>query len=176
MAIASTSFRIRLGKEAKADLQAWAMFMEHFNGRARLLNDQWLASTTISLWPDQWSENQVKFHINLKALFPIVFAIEIWGSFLGNHCILFFTDNQATMYAINKLTSKDPAMMQLIRRLAVAIMRYNIFLQAKFIPGKSNVVADKLSRLQVDEARRVAPWLNVDATPVPSHLLPWKVT
>ena len=41
------------------------------------------------------------------------------------------------------------------------------------IPGKSNCVADALSRFQEDSARRIAPWLNVEADRVPPAMLPW---
>lgn len=189
-------FRIRLDKETKADLQAWQIFIQHFNGRALLLPEQWLSSEALRLysdaagtlgyaaifgskwiggeWPDFWKENPNQFHINLKELFPVVLAIEVWGHLLANQCILFLTDNTTTVCSVNSLSSKDPLTMQLIRRLAVAIMSHNIFLRAKHIPGATNVLPDRLSRLQIREAREMAPWLDMHATPVPSSLLPWE--
>ena len=34
--------------------------------------------------------------------YPIILALEIWGSLWKNHCILFFTDNEALVSVINK--------------------------------------------------------------------------
>lgn len=36
--------RRRLNKEAKADLHAWSVFIEHFNGKSVFLPDQWITS------------------------------------------------------------------------------------------------------------------------------------
>ncbi len=195
--VSQPHFHIRLDREARADLHAWSLFIAHFNGRAMLLPELWLSSSTLHLysdasgtlgfaavfgnkwfsgvWPAMWKTEQDTFHINLKEFLPVVLAIEIWGPYLANKCILFLCDNQTTVHVINKLSSRDSLTMQLVRRLAVAIMRHNIFLRSKHIAGKTNVIADRLSRLQMDEARKLAPWLDALATPVPQELLPWVV-
>ena len=110
-------------------------------------------------------------HINILELFPIVLAIEIWGAEMSNQRILFLSDNIATVYVLNKMTSKDLVMMKLVRRLVVASMNYNIMFRSKHVPGKTNYVADKLSRFQFQEARQWAPWLARDQCTLPTAYL-----
>ena len=84
------------------------------------------------------------------------------------------SDNQAAVAAINKQTSSDLLEMILIRRFVVACLKFNTLVKAKHIPGKSNVIADRLSRFQIAAAREFAPWLDKEATAIPPMLLPWK--
>ena len=51
------------------------------------------------------------------ALYPIVAAVG--GISLENHCILFFSDNQAVVEIINKSSSKDPNIMIHVRCLTL---------------------------------------------------------
>ena len=60
--------------------------------------------------------------------------------------------------------------MKLIRRLVIQGLRFNIFFSARHIPGLGNVIADKLSRLQMVEFRRVAPYMDKERTVI-SHLV-----
>lgn len=61
--------------------------------------------------------------------------------------------------------------MVLVRRLVLACMKHNILLRALHIPGTHNVLPDLLSRLQVEEFKRLAPDMDKDPTPVPASLL-----
>jgi hypothetical protein len=47
----------------------------------------------------------------------------------------------------------------------------NIVFRAKHIKGKTNVIADYLSRSQFQKARALAPWLAPHQTAIPDHLL-----
>ena len=64
--------------------------------------------------------------------------------------------------------------MTLVRRLVLAAMKFNVNFQASHIPGKKNIVADALSRLQMCEARAAdhTHKLNQQPDPIPPHLLP----
>jgi len=44
--------RIRLSKEAKADIKVWMRFLAGFNGRAFFLDNLWVTSTTLELFTD----------------------------------------------------------------------------------------------------------------------------
>ena len=66
-----------------------------------------------------------------------------------NHCILFFTDNEALVSVINKQSSKDRYAMIMVRHLMLKCLQFNILFRVKHIAGKRNVLADFLSRLQV---------------------------
>ena len=181
---------IRINQEARADMAAWLHFISSFNGKCLLLPERWSSSDSIKLytdsattcgiaavfgkkwfngaWPDSWE----KYHISILELFPIVAALEVWGSLLSNHCVLFLSDNMAVVDVINKQTARDRDLMVLVRRLTICAMQFNILLKAKHIPGKYNVVADKLSRFQVSEAKKWAPWLSENPTVLPKSSLP----
>ena len=62
--------------------------------------------------------------------------------------------------------------MSLIRKLVVITMRYNILIRATHIPGVKNDLADKISRLQVDQFLRDCPLAERFPTHIPCHLLP----
>ncbi|XP_033739135.1 uncharacterized protein LOC117326493 [Pecten maximus] len=180
---------IRLNKEARADLQAWSLFLEYFNGKAFFLFDKWISSDTIKMYSDaagvhggyaavlgaswftgQWTDELRVTHITVKELFPIVIALEMFGQKLANHRILFLCDNQAVVDIINKLSSKDAILMKLVRRLVLSTLKFNIHFRAKHIPGYTNVVADKLSRFQFQEAHKIAPWLDPHPVSIPPLL------
>ena len=61
--------------------------------------------------------------------------------------------------------------MRLVRRLVMVCLQKNILMQAEHIPGNYNVLPDLLSRFQVQEFRRRAPYMDVDPTVVSSGLL-----
>ena len=179
---------IKLNAEARADIDAWLTFLDAFNGVSLFLHDQFVLSDSIRLYSDAsgaigyaavfgqqwfadtWASSWEGAHITVKELFPIVLAVEIWGHRLRNHKILFKTDNQAVVEIINKQTSRDSSVMSLVRRLVVAALLNNVLFRAEHIPGYTNVIPDKLSRLQFQEVRRLAPWLDPTPTPVPEHL------
>ena len=173
---------IKLNNEARADIRAWYQFISHFNGKCLFLQDRWISSEKICFYTDaastfgyaaifggkwfagKWPENWKKFHITVMEMYPITAAVETWVRHLRNHCILFFSDNQAVVDIISKLTSKDKNIMILVRRLIVCAMKFNFLFRAKHIPGVHNVTADLLSRFQFTKAKQQAPWLEDQQT------------
>jgi hypothetical protein len=115
----------------------------------------------------------VKVNIAIKELLPIVLAVRKWGPLLANTRVLFQTDNQSIVYAINKQSCREKMLMNLVRQLVVASMTYNIDFQAEHIPGKSNITPDLLSRFQEVKARRHQPDLERLAHEIPQGWLPW---
>ena len=85
------------------------------------------------------------------------------------------TDNMGVVSIINKQTSRCKRIMILVRILVLACLKHNILFRAKHIPGKYNVIADKLSRLQFAEARQMAPWLDQQSLKIPDPLQPEKL-
>ena len=130
--------------------------MDSSNGKRMFLSDDWLVSDTLQLYTDAasakgfaslfgtkwfmhaWPEDFQMLHINILMLFPIILAVEIWGEKMSDQRILFLSDNEATVFVLNKMSSKDPVMMKLVRRLVLAAMRYNIMFRSKHVPGKTN--------------------------------------
>jgi hypothetical protein len=93
----------------------------------------------------------------LLELYPIVIALEFWGSELMNKRLVIHTDNMALVAVLQKQTSKDALAMCLVRRLVLACLPMNILLHVLHVPGVDNGPADALSRLQVDKFRTLCP-------------------
>ena len=118
---------------------------------------------------EAWPANLAPYHITIKELLPIVLAVEVWGKVMQNRCVRFHCDNLAVVTIINKMTSKDS--MKLVRRFVLSTMQLNIIFFAEHIPGKSNVLADHLSRLQVDKFRHLATHMDRLPVTIPHRLL-----
>lgn len=184
MGVLKPHFRIRLTREVKADLEIWLEFLDKFNGKSMILSDCWLtseqlnlftdASTTIGygavfgshwfsgIWDDEWKCQ----NIAILELYPITLAVEIWGPHLKNQFINFYTDNMSLVSIINKQTSKNPFLMSLVRRLVLSCLRNNINFRSFHIMGSKNILADALSRQEMQKFHKYAPW----ADPVPAQI------
>ena len=71
------------------------------------------------LWPKTWHG----FNIAVLELFPIVLAVHIWGACMADKCVTFFSDNAAVVDIINKQTSKDKAIMVLLRDFVLSCLK-----------------------------------------------------
>ena len=67
------------------------------------------------------------FFANLQGRFGRFVNLALWCLKMANQRILFLSDNEATTYAVNKMSSKDHIMMKLVRRLVVATMKFYTF-------------------------------------------------
>ena len=143
---------IRLIKEVKHDIAVWLTFLGQFNGRTFFLHEKWETSSSLQLytdaagskgygaifgkhwfcgaWPDSWKSLNIAF----LELFPIVIALHIWGPYMANRCVAFYTDNAAIVDIINRQTSKHQLVMILVRDLVLTSLKYNILFRARHIP------------------------------------------
>lgn len=168
-------FKRRLTLEARADLAAWSVFMDHFNGKSMFLEEQIHTSLSLHLYTDasnlgfggylqekwfsgKWPQSHNQYHITVKEFLPIVIAVELFSELLANKCVTFHSDNAAVVAIINKQSSKDKLLMKLVRRLVIATLKHNILFKACHIPGLSNNLADSLSRLQVEQFLQECPF------------------
>ena len=206
-ACCSKSFHtIHLADDAIHDLIIWREFLTSFNFKS-IRSVPWVDNSTISFhsdasnwgfgvtfgsswlqapWPASWS----LFHINLKELFPIYLALEIFAPKLKDSSVIFYTDSKCVADSLSKLTSKSSLHMSLIRPITLTLLKFNIFIDFRHIIGKKNIIADLLSRQVVSTPsgslqptlRRhpiYGPLLSkLKPTPVciPTHLLPDNVT
>ena len=160
--------RIRITVDARRDMSAWLEFLLHLTTDASgfaygaVVGASWLQGQ----FPSSWDSK----HISIKELLPIVLAVRRWGPVWTNQRVLFLSDNTAVVTVINRQTAKDPQLMSLLRQLIVACLSYNICFRAKHIPGKTNVVADLISRLQIARARTIQPSLGRPTNTSPHSL------
>lgn len=178
----------RLDNEAIADLKAWAIFLENFNGKAFFPSGISHSSSSLHLFTDasnigfgctfgrkwffgKFEPQWLNYHISVREFLPIVIAFETWGSTFQNSSVVLHCDNSAVVQVINKTSSKDTNLMILMRRLMVLSLKNNIHFSARHFPGVYNTAADMLSRLQVTQFKIRFPYMDQDPTPVPQDSL-----
>ena len=182
---------IKLNRESKEDLNVWLTFLANYNGQSFFIDKRWANSQQLSLftdaaggvgfgaifgseycyglWPDTWQHR----NIAILEFYLIVLSLCLWGHGMANRSVLFFTDNEALVYVINKQSCRDKTLMQFVRKLLLVCLQHNILFKAKHIPGTYNRLADLLSRFQVQTFTHEAPAsMNSCATDIPPVLLP----
>lgn len=104
----------------------------------------------------------------LLELFPIVLAVELWGTEFRDRRVRFHCDNLGVVHAINSLSAASLAVVRLLWHLVLRCLLLNIVVVcAVHIPGIENCVADALSRLQWDRFSQLAPGSRADRGSVP---------
>ena len=181
---------IKMTKEVKDDFLLWLDFLQSYNGKTffrldavhtdealRLFTDSsgsigygavfgnhWLHG----IWPSEWEG----FDITFLELYPIVLAAHLWGTRFSNQTVEFHTDNMALVSILNKSSSKKPHIMTLVRALVLAMLKYNFTFYAIHVPGVENILADALSRQQMERFRESHPSANIFPESIPPHLKP----
>ena len=165
--IAKPFYFISITKEVKEDLKIWEMFLKNINGKTIIRELPVNDSLTLHMYSDAsklgfgatfgsewiqstWPENWKVLNIALLELFPIYVMINMFGMKLTNSKILFHCDNIAVVSIVNNQTSKDKLIMKLVRPLVLLLLQFNINFKAVHIAGVKNVLADAISRYQVD--------------------------
>lgn len=121
------------------------------------------------LWPEQWAG----INIAILDFYPVVLSLYLWGIEMQNRCMLFFTNNEALVYVINKQSCNDKGLMFFVTKLVLICLQNNILFKAKHVPGVHNILADSFSRLHVENFRCLVPAL-MDQCPtdIPLHRQP----
>ena len=156
------SFKRRLNKQAKLDLQVWLSFLDQCNGvtiykdelfisagvlhiytdssqtigLGAILGQSWLAS----VWPSDWWREQ---NITLLEFIPIVLAVHSWNSILRNKVVIFHTDNQSLVHVINRQHSDEGLVRVVLRGFVLSLLKSNILAKAEHIDGSINAKADE---------------------------------
>jgi hypothetical protein len=135
----------------KEDLSVWLKCLENYNGNSLIMIDQyWTSNEAIELftdsaggsdrgfgiyfngkwaqtcWPSDWLKNGILQEITFLELFPVVVDIHLWGHQLENKKLMFNIDNKAVVTILNKKSSKSPRVMNLVRKLVLITLKYNI--------------------------------------------------
>lgn len=154
---------IRLNSAARADIVWWHLFATNWNGISMLWDSSiWSPEFNIfsdasgswgcgAYWGFQWFHLKWPDHlqplpITIKELTPVVIAAAIFGRQWSGHLIQFSVDNMAVVHILNSTYSKDSHIMHLIQILVFLAAHFDFWFIAKHIEGKSNCLADDLSR------------------------------
>ena len=95
-----------------------------------------------------WSVQESKLHINILELKAVLLALKEFRTLVSGRVVMVATDNTTVLAYINKqggMRSGD--LCALLWRLLSWCDQNAVVLKARHIPGRLNVVADKLSRL-----------------------------
>ena len=179
---------IRLNREARADLEAWRIFLLNFNGTHLFPEPDWtdpantrlhIASAPVGFavvlgndwFKETWPASSDSFSQTFKDLVPIATAIRLWAKHLVNKKLVILCPNKQCCDAVNNTTSRDTRVMSLLRPLVVSNMLNNIQIYAVFAPNATSPLAQRLAHFQADSSRttRLLP-----QTPVPPDWLSWR--
>ena len=95
-----------------------------------------------------WSLSESKLHINYLELKAVFLALKEFQDLCSNHIVLVATNNTTVVSYINKEGGmKSGPLCALLWRILTWCTSKQVTLKARHIPGRLNVVADKLSRL-----------------------------
>ena len=102
-------------------------------------------------------------------MFNILVAIRVWASEWQSKNIEIFCDNEAVVTVLNTGKTRDNWLATISRNIFMESSKFDISLKFTHVQGKSNQVADLLSRWQdshVDRGKlqQLAPnasWLNI---------------
>ena len=179
---------IQVGEAMRQDLTTWLTFLEAYNGREFLRPKERVTSEDLCFYSDSSLKGYgsifqnyylqgnfppawQKYDIMVLELYPIFIMINLFANYLARKTVVFYTDNEPLVHALNKHTSKNKNVMQMMRPLVLVLLEKNICLEAQHIPGVKNVTCDDLSRLQGPVGVRGLQD-NAVALVVPHHLRP----
>ena len=109
--------------------------------------------------------------ITFLELLPIVLACAVWGRRWAKSSVFAHCDNQGAVAVVNSGYSKVPQIMHLLRCLFFIRARFDIALEAVYVPGESNLLADAVSRDKLSILFSQVPAARQGHTPLPPSLL-----
>ena len=106
-----------------------------------------LELTTLS-FHGRWTENQSQLHINMLEMMAIRLALKQAKTFIHHSCIMISTDNTTVVSYINKQGgTHSPNLCVEVWKILNWCLEQDIVIRVRHIPGKFNILADRLSRL-----------------------------
>ena len=163
-AASSSSSTVTIDSGARLDAEWWADKLSNaIQGSRVFLTDSPLPVVTLKsdaageigwgyivdgvLHWSRWHPDTVTTaHIQYKELVALVHCMEEYGERFANQIVRFGVDNSSVCYASNKLSSRCPALMTLLRRLASAQCEHNCDAVAVHVSRQFNELADLATR------------------------------
>jgi hypothetical protein len=177
----------KLNRDLEADLRWWYELLPQFNG-VRLLDDR--NRVSVSLWTDACNEGLGAFyktssqgtfvdipehqaiaiqankrlrrkHINIKETVAVLRAFKRWGPLWASTRLNIYTDSSTVFTGLSTNSIRGPAMEPLKHILLLAV-KYDVLIEASWIPGVQNKLADALSRFDSVTIANLCPhWQNL---------------
>ena len=96
----------------------------------------------------RWSEDQSQLHINILEMKAICLALKKAIKYIHHSCVMILRDNKAVVSYINKQGGAHSLNLCVeVWRILNWCLEYDIVIRVCHIPGKFNILADHLSRL-----------------------------
>ena len=96
----------------------------------------------------RWLEDQSRLHINMLEIMPIRFALIKTLKYIRHSCVMISTDNTTVVSYINKQGgTHSPDLSVQVWKILLWCLKHQIVIRICHIPGRFNVLADKLSRI-----------------------------
>ena len=178
---------IRLNVGARADVAWWREFVSVWNGISFLppplhLPTIEMTSDASGVWgcgawhgnswfQVPWDDRAINLSIACKELIPIVLACAAWGHNWQGHQVTCHCDNQVVVAGLHSRSSRDRAVMHLLRCLVFVEAHFGCYLRPEYINTKHNHLADDLSRNHLSSFLSKVPTADRQPTPTSSHLL-----
>jgi len=179
---------VRLNSAARADITWWYLFADSWNGISMLwdshnLNPEFIMFSDASgswgcgafwdsLWFHlEWPVNFKPLSIAVKEFVPVVLAAALFGRHWHGHLIQFSVDNMSVVHVLNSTYSKDPHLMHMIRVLVFLAAYFNFWFRAEHIEGRSNCLADALSRNNLEYFLSQSPLARDCSPDIPATLM-----
>lgn len=154
---------IKVTGEIRRDCSMWLSFLQQYNGISLInpmrdlsyshrafatdASDWGFAAVFHNEWfQAQWPADWKQMHISLREFIPVWLALFVWGRNWHHAIVTFHCDNRAVVDVINRFSSRDPGMLEIVQ----LSLQPDFIVRAQHLPGKLNIVADSLSRLQPD--------------------------
>ena len=159
-----------ISPETRLDIERWLTFLLHFNGVSCIKPNLWsfddLHFTTDACLHGGGAaclEECLSFvfpidavqqaaHITALELFVVVVAVRVWAPLLAHQHFILSCDNEAAVTVINSGSTRDQLLQGCLCQLWFTASLHDLEIQASFIPGEHNVLADALSRWNLDNS------------------------
>ena len=103
---------------------------------------------------------RVQFSVLLAGL-PM--GSSVWSAKRVEFC----SDNTAVVEVLRSGTSRDSNLMVLLHRhLSLLAARHSFVFTARHVPGKSNAIADAISRFEFQRFHQLAPYASPTTSPI----------
>lgn len=156
--------KVLLSADFKLDLQWWLKFLAIFNGTMPIRDQKPIIDVEVDAcnfaagiyFRGDWQFSPFQFdyptasswHINHKELLSVLLAARRWCHLWAHSRVIIHTDSMVAKAILNKGTTRNTAVMPVLRQLFWLAATYNFDLTAVYLPGKLNDRADAISRLQ----------------------------
>ena len=145
--VSPSSFRLVVGSKQCSSGSTFASTSARSAGLYDASNEGWGAHLGDSTARGVWSEPEGRHHINFLELKAVFLALKSFEHLCRDQIVLIATDNTTVVSYINKEGGmRSGSLCALLWRLLSWCHPRGMVLRARHIPGRLNVIADKLSR------------------------------